>query len=344
MRILITSHLFSPSVGGVEQVGGVLAEEFSALGHEVRVVTRTQGAAEDEPPASYRVVRLPGRVRLVALTLWADVVLQNNISLATLWPALLLGTPAVVTYQTWVTQPGGRIGWRERVKLLCVRGVWLNVAVSRALAASLPVACELIPNPYRENVFHPDPEVPRDRDLVMVGRLVSDKGADCLIDALSLLRARGLAPNLTIVGAGPEEDFLRRQAARAGLGPQIAFAGVVTGADLRRVLNRHRILVVPSRTPEPYGIVALEGAACGCGIVGSGQGGLPEAIGPCGVTYPNGDASALADAVARLLGDPQLLGRMVSAAPAHLAGHRRREVAEAYLGLLRRAAGTPRKP
>lgn len=336
MRILITSHLFSPSVGGIEQVGAMLAEEFSALGHEVCVATRTPAGPGLAVP--YRVVRRPGPIRLVALARRADVVLQNNISLATLWPALLFGTPAVVAYQTWVAQPGGRIGWRERAKRLCMRAVRRNVAASRALAHSLPVACDVLPNPYRDDVYHIEPEAVRDRDLVMVGRLVSDKGVDCLLEALELLRDRGIAPSLTIVGGGPEEGALREQAARAGFGAQVVFAGAITGSELCRLLNRHRILVAPSLTPEPFGIVALEGAACGCVVVGSDQGGLPEAIGPCGATFPNGDAPALADLLGRLLGDPELRGRLCAAAPPHLAKHRRRAVAEAYLGVLERAA------
>ena len=62
----------------------------------------------------------------------------------------------------------------------------------------------IIVNPYREDIFFRDPSVPRDRDLVLVGRLVSDKGVDLLIEAIHRPRERRLYPNLTIVGGGPE--------------------------------------------------------------------------------------------------------------------------------------------
>jgi glycosyltransferase involved in cell wall biosynthesis len=76
---------------------------------------------------------------------------------------------------------------------------------------------------------------------------------------------------------------------------------------------------MPSRYREPYGIVALEAAACGCVVVGSGEGGLAEAIGPCGLTFQNGDVAGLAAALKRALDDAALRERCRAAAPAHLA-------------------------
>ena len=62
--------------------------------------------------------------------------------------------------------------------------------------------------------------------------------------------------------------------AALGLERQVEFTGVLQGETLVRTLNAHRIMVVPSRTPEPFGVVALEGIACGCVVVGSEGGGL----------------------------------------------------------------------
>jgi glycosyltransferase involved in cell wall biosynthesis len=141
--------------------------------------------------------------------------------------------------------------------------------------------------------------------LIFAGRLVSDKGADLLLEALGLLKTEGIRPSLTLVGSGPEELALRTQAKALSLQDQVHFAGVHCGPDLARLLQQHRILVVPSRWPEPFGIVALEGLACGCSVVASDQGGLPEAAGPCGITFPNGDAEALAQKIKAQLGQPQ---------------------------------------
>jgi glycosyltransferase involved in cell wall biosynthesis len=115
---------------------------------------------------------------------------------------------------------------------------------------------------------------------------------------------------------------------------QITFLGSRTGPELVELLNRHRILVTPSRLREPFGVVALEGIACGCAVVGSDQGGLPEAIGPCGRTFPNGDVAALADRLEELLADPAAVETLRQRADEHLAVHRRQHVGDAYLEVL----------
>ena len=109
-----------------------------------------------------------------------------------------------------------------------------------------------------------------------------------------------------------------------------------------RTLNRHRILVVPSRYNEPFGIVALEGIACGCVVVGSRGGGLKEAIGPCGDTFRNGDAADLARVLGRLLRRPELDAEPLRQAAGHLARHAGERVAAAYLREIEGAAGRGR--
>jgi len=97
-------------------------------------------------------------------------------------------------------------------------------------------------------------------------------------------------------------------------------------------------MAVPSRWAEPFGIVALEGIACGCAVVGTALGGLPEAIGPCGITVPNGDSSAMGQALRSLLDDDGLCADYRSSAIVHLARHSRSEVARSYLRVLESAA------
>lgn len=334
MRILLSSHFFAPSVGGIELVSGILADEFHRLGHDVSVITQTPDA-EVKSQLPFPVFRQPSRNEIKAQVRWCDVYLQSNISLATLWPALLSRKPVMIVHHTWIARVDGSIGWQDRLKLFATRLVKRNLAVSRALAATIPAKCEVVANPYREDVFVEDAAAVRDRDLVFVGRLVSDKGCAVLLDALAKLAASGLRPTLTVVGSGPELENLRNQSKAAGLEPQIDFAGQKTGAELAAVLNRHRILVAPSLWKEPFGIVALEGIACGCVVVGSSGGGLPDAIGPCGETFPNGDASALAGTLQSLLASPESISRLRNGAPSHLARHTRSAVAESYLTELR---------
>jgi glycogen(starch) synthase len=87
------------------------------------------------------------------------------------------------------------------------------------------------------------------------------------------------------------------------------------------LLNDCIIVVVPSLWPEPFGIVAREGIACGCVVVGSALGRLPDAIGPCGVAFLNGNHVALAGRLTELLRSPQQIAALRARAAAHLARH-----------------------
>lgn len=322
----------------------MLAEEFVKMGHEVRVVTQTPASERDE--LSFEILRRPSAGALCRVVRWCDVFFHNNISLQTAWPLALIRRPWVIAHHTWIARPNGRLGWQDRLKLRLLRFA-SSIAVSRAVAESLPVASVVVPDPYNDELFREEPNARREKELIFVGRLVSDKGADILIDALGQLRPRDLTPRLTIIGEGPERETLRQLASEPGVEEQICFVGSKTGPELVELLNEHQILVVPSRWQEPFGIVALEGIACGCVVVGSSGGGLKEAIGACGVTVPNGNALALAGALEELLRQPKQLAAYRANADEHLRRHRRGVVASEYLkvmltALARRTTRSPR--
>jgi glycogen(starch) synthase len=340
MKILFSSHLFWPSIGGIETVGQILAEKFALEGHEVKVVTESEG---ENGNFDFAIFRRPSPMQLFALVRWSDVVFHNNISLRTAWPLLFSKRPWVIAHHTWISNIRGGRGPAERVKLFCARFA-RNIAISSAIARSLPFESTIIPDPYDSASFQSDQAASRSRDLVFVGRLVSDKGADLLLEALELLKTRNITPTVTIIGDGPELDRLRSIRTGFGLGTKVEFVGSKRGRDLASLLNAHKILVVPSRWNEPFGIVALEGIACGCVVVGSDGGGLPDAIGPCGVTFPNNDAVALANALEQLLANGEKLNAYRSGAEVHLARHRAEIVADEYLKVLTSAVALRKTP
>jgi len=333
LKILLSSYAFHPSLGGIESASELLASEFARLGHEVRVLTHSAGA--DKPEWPFEVFRNPGARALVELVRWCDVFFHNNISLSAAWPLLLVRRPWVIAHQTWIARLDRSQNWQDHLKRFLLRFA-TNVSISGAVERDIAIPSERIPNPYRDAVFQQLPGVERSRELVFLGRLVSDKGCDLLLDALQRLKGEGVVAGLTIIGAGPEEAGLRSQAQALGVEAQVRFAGPKTGAELAGLLNEHRVLVVPSLWAEPFGIVALEGIACGCVVVGSQEGGLPDAIGACGLTFPNGDAVALAAALRKVLTQEGLLDQLRSGAPEHLAKHTARSVAAAYLAIFER--------
>jgi glycogen(starch) synthase len=339
MRVLVYSPAFAPQVGGLESFVAQVASGLAKLDHEVVVATTTPLAAGEPSDAfPFRVIRRPSPGALLRWVRWCEVLFHANVSLRGAWPLLLVRRPWLTSHHSWYCRVDGRIAWQDRLKRFAVRAS-TSVAVSRALADDLGPGTRVITNPYREELFRLLPAVPRTRDLAFLGRLVSDKGVDVLFDALALIAARGIAPRLTVIGDGPERPRLAAQAERLGIAGRIDFLGTRTGEELVRRLNEHRILVVPSRYREPFGNVAVEAIACGCVVVGSAGGGLPEAIGLCGRTFPNGDAAALAGVLAELLGDPAAVARLRHDARAHLAPHRSRVVASAYSLALELARG-----
>jgi glycogen(starch) synthase len=246
-----------------------------------------------------------------------------------MWPLAIIRRPLLITHQTWLGARRGRGRWLAGLKrLACAFGY--NVFISSALARAARLPGPVIPNAYDDRIFHLIAEEPRDRDVAFLGRLVADKGADVLIDALAILAAQGIRLCTTVIGDGPERGALIERAAEAGVTELVTFFGPVNGPPLARELNRHRILVVPSRWDEPFGIVALEGAACGCVVVGTSGGGLPEAIGPCGPIVPNADPAELARCLATLAADNHLIARYRRGAADHLARHTPVAIVEAY--------------
>jgi glycogen(starch) synthase len=333
LKILFSSYLFDPSVGGIESVSKILAQKFAIAGEDVHVITQSRGSAI--PFANYRLTRRPSIVEIFRLLRWCDLFFQNNISLRSLIPALLLRKPTVVAHQTWLQNVHGGIGWQNRLKQALLRFV-SNVAISKAVADRLGSHSLVIGNPYDDRVFRLMPEIARDKTIIFVGRLVSDKGADLLLQALKLLQRDGFSPDLTIVGSGPEEANLRKLSAQLGLDRQATFVGQQSGNALAQTLNRHRVLAVPSRWAEPFGVVALEGIACGCVVVGSQDGGLKEAIGPCGLTFENGKVDEIAAQLRRLINEPETRANLLKNAPEHLPKFQSDAIATAYLRVMRK--------
>lgn len=335
MKILLCSVPFSPSIGGIETVSALLAEEFTRRRHRVVVVTQT--ADDDGVERPYRVVRRPSAPELLQRVGEADVVFHNNISLRLGWPLLLRRRPWVVAHHTWIPERGVA----ARLKRRLVAGAD-NVCVSQAVADTLPVPAQIVPNPYRADVFRRLLTRRPRGDIAFVGRLVSDKGVEVLLRSLELLAFHGVRPTLTIVGDGPESGPLKAAARERGLPPtQVSFVGARSPADVASILNAHRVLVVPSLWEEPFGLVALEGLACGCTPVVARSGGLPEAAGPHARVFGKGDADELAFVLADVLSQPPA-DRQLLATSEHLRRHRPERIAAEYLRVLSHALGERR--
>ena len=157
-------------------------------------------------------------------------------------------------------------------------------------------------------------DVPAPRDeldrlrVVYVGRISHRKGPDVALEAISLLRKRGVDADLQLIGAvfTGNEAFDEALTARID---ELALGGHVTHhgfrADIWPVLAEADVVVVPSRQDESFGNTAVEGILAGRPVVASDIPGLREAVGgySAALFVTPGDALALADALAVIAAD-----------------------------------------
>ncbi|MFY1576103.1 glycosyltransferase family 4 protein [Verrucosispora sp. WMMD703] len=142
--------------------------------------------------------------------------------------------------------------------------------------------------------------------VTFAGRLVYEKGVQHLIAGLPRLRERHPGLRAVIVGDGPYRGELEAHVHRLGLADTVSLPGFLGGTDLPAVMAASDCFAVPS-IYEPFGMVALEGAAAGAPLAVAETGGLSEIVEPgvTGVTFRPHDPDALTDAVHTLLSDTE---------------------------------------
>jgi glycosyltransferase involved in cell wall biosynthesis len=152
-------------------------------------------------------------------------------------------------------------------------------------------------------------------EVSFLGRMVPDKGADVLIEALALLDRDDI--HATVIGsqgfdplARPSRYELALRRTAAPLGPRVEFLPFQSRPRVTRLLGNADVAVVPSRWPEPCSLTVLEGMAAGAAVIASDIGGIPEASGGAALLVPPDDAEALADALAALADDRAELHRL----------------------------------
>ncbi|GAA1431230.1 glycosyltransferase family 4 protein [Microlunatus lacustris] len=149
--------------------------------------------------------------------------------------------------------------------------------------------------------------------VAAVGRLVEKKGFADLLDAVALLADRGRPVELVVVGSGAEEAALRAQVDRLGLAGRVRLTGSLPQAEVARVVAGAAVFAAPcvvgaDGNRDGLPTVVLEAMALGTPCVATPVTGIPEAVEHevTGLLVPEHDPAALADALDRLLGDPDL--------------------------------------
>jgi glycosyltransferase involved in cell wall biosynthesis len=167
-------------------------------------------------------------------------------------------------------------------------------------------------------LFHASPPAGQPVPVILaVGRLVEKKGLHYLVAACALLRERGISYCCRIAGGGPLKDQLREQITRLGLGNAIELFGTCTQDELQEIYRASSLVALPCiivENGDRDGIpnVLVEAMGMSLPAVSTTVSGIPELIEDDvnGLLVPPRDAVALADALARLIGDAALRQRL----------------------------------
>lgn len=153
--------------------------------------------------------------------------------------------------------------------------------------------------------------------VVFAGRIDETKGVRQFLDCLSQLSTT--AWTAQVAGSGPFLAEAKAIAEQQGLTARVEFLGQLPMGDLVRVLAAARVVVMPSMTPESFGLTGLEAQACGTPVVAFDSGGITEWLndGVTGFVVRWGDVDALASRVRQLLEDSLLAEQLGSQSQQH---------------------------
>ena len=367
MKLLLYSHDWAPSIGGVQTNLTLLAEglarypspELGSIGgpFEVTVVTQTPRGEMNDAALPYRVVRSPKPFQLLRLIRDADVLHLAGASLLPLAIGSLLRKHIVIEHHFYdAICPNGLLfyeplkkpcpghflarRYRECVRCNCdksglARSVrklgltfprhWLSQRVARNIAITAHVRRRL-DLPCSEVIYYGIRDLSSRRSDIQspsfplrfayVGRLVSIKGIDLIMEAARILCEQGVPFHVQLIGDGPERSGLEAMAAAFGLKDKVDFLGFLEGQDLQDAVDRVDVVLMPSIWEETAGLAAMEQMMRGKTTIVADIGGVAEVIADTGLNFPYGDANALAACMRRFLEDPDLVRRFGEAARA----------------------------
>jgi len=178
----------------------------------------------------------------------------------------------------------------------------------------------------RIRVVHPVPaalqapqyrEMSSTREILFVGQIIRGKGVDLMLRALALLEGEWKA---TIVGDGNHLGECQALAKRLDISDRVKFTGWIDHTQLDDYYSAARLVVVPSRWPEPFGMVGIEAMSRGRPVVAFDSGGISDWLntGISGFLLPAADINAMASAIQKLLENRALARKMGKAATEHV--------------------------
>lgn len=301
------------------QPGSPMAERAGARGHEV-IELRMRG--EVDAPAMWRLARLARRLRVDivhAHTSHAHTLGAVAVRMIRAHARPLLVVARRVDFSIYRRSFFGLNGLKYKHGVDCY--VTVSEAIRRVLEADgVPpekIRCvhsgidvaRIDEAPQRSEALRAELDVPSGHALVgNVAHMADHKGQRYLLDAVPRVLAERPECTFVIVGDGELRATLEDQAERLGVRERVRFPGF--RRDVPALLKAMDLFVMPSHM-EGLGTSVLDAMAAGVPVVGTEAGGIPESVvhEETGLLCPVRDGEALARAILRMLGDPELAAR-----------------------------------
>jgi rhamnosyl/mannosyltransferase len=339
MRVLQLGKYYEPHVGGMETHLGLLAHGLTARGLDVEVLVHGGGRRTlRETVRGIPVTRVGALGRLMSTEFSPSLVTE----LSRLYDVLHLHTPhpmAMVAYlaarkpahalvithhSDIVRQARVRSVLQPLFRAVLERADAIIATSQRYLESSdelKPYRTKVKVIPYGIDLQRFSPSLKQlapaleirskhgTRIVLATGRLIYYKGFEVLLDAMRTVRA-----HLLLVGDGPLRAALEARARRNGVGDRVTFVGSVPNEDMGRYYGAADVFALPSiARSEAFGIVQIEALASTLPVVNTSlASGVPDVSlhDVTGLTVAPNDAGALADALNRLLDDPEFARRL----------------------------------
>lgn len=347
MNVALFPSAFFPHFGGVEELSRQLALTLKSKGHAVLVITNQwpRSLSSTETVSDLSVRRYPfrtfeGSVRQRAMCFLTCSKIQRDLERllseshidvihvqclsSNMWYALnagkRLGIPVVLTAQGELTMDAAGIYQKptfvnKNLRSFLQQADWVTGCSHRTLTdvfrhVDLPVTntSSVVWNGVNTNEFAA--AVPFQHDwpyILAIGRAVPQKGFDILLAALEALGSN--APNVLLVGDGPELLRLQRQCSDAGLDQKITFFGKADRSQVPSLFRGARYVILPSNADEGLPVVTAEASAAGKAIIATDVGGVTDIVvhNSTGLVIPRNDVPALAQAIQTYEANPDLL-------------------------------------
>ncbi|MCC7371775.1 MAG: glycosyltransferase family 4 protein [Chloroflexi bacterium] len=356
MRIAHVTATFPPYYAGTGMVCYRNAQELARLGHDVTVLTAAYGPGDREAPEGVRVRRLPPAFRIGNAPLLPGLLSPERFDVIHLhypfifgaemiWArARATGVPYVLTHHNDLIGDGGRGKLFEVYSRVTAPVILGGARKLAAVSLDHAANCRLggifrrrwsdvveMPNGVDTEIFRPDADgasvrarlgiSPDARVVLFVGamdRAHHFKGVEYLLRALAQIEDRDVIGLL--VGEGDLRPGFQAETDRLGLSERTRFIGGIPHAQLPPYYAAADVVVLPSFPPESFGMVLIEGMACGVPVIAHNIPGVRTVVkhGETGLLVEPGDTPGLAEAITRIVQDRSTRDTMGARGLAHV--------------------------